>query len=102
MNTDNIEVVDKDCTSNYCTGASGGFTNVDFRFIFFFDKIFNDGKHIERLNKSEIIMTPQVTKRISDWLSKRVDDYEKTFGIIIEPVVIKPITIGNDIFVNEE
>ena len=76
----------------YSTGAFGGYTSHDFRIIFFAEVPLTKDEIQSAINlkvirevKSEIIMSPLAAKELVNWLSKKVEDFEKDFGKIPEP-----------------
>lgn len=76
----------------YATGAFGGYTSHDFRLMFFAEVPLTKDEIQSAINlkvirevKSEIIMSPLAAKELVDWLSKKVEEFEKDFGKIPEP-----------------
>lgn len=70
----------------YVTGAFGGFTPYDFRLVFYNEKVIPKddltGLDVARESDLELIMTPRAAKELKNWLSLRIDEYEKIRGEI--------------------
>ncbi len=88
---------DIDFTEYYVHGAKGGVTPYDFRLIFYKTEppILDEETHLKILNKEiepvidiiqtdlcAITMSPLALFQLSQWLVKKVKEFEKNFGEI--------------------
>jgi len=76
----------------YANGVIGGFNNCDFRLLLFSDEPLEQDEillpqdlNVMREVQAEVILSPLAAKKISKWLTKYVEEFEKKIGHIPEP-----------------
>jgi hypothetical protein len=76
----------------YANGVLGGFNNCDFRLLLFSDEPLEQDEillpqdlNVMREVQAEVILSPLAAKKISKWLTKYVEEFEKKIGHIPEP-----------------
>jgi hypothetical protein len=84
----------------YATGAFGGYTPTDFRVMLFSEEPLQQDAitttrdlGIKRDVQAELILAPLAAKIIAQWLTKKVEDFEKNVGPIPSP---KPKNVENE------
>ncbi len=76
----------------YAVGAIGDWTPYDFRIGFYADIANNPDSEDEKktyILQTQVILSPRATKELSEWLGKKVEEYEKENGIIETTEILK-------------
>ena len=71
----------------YSNMAAGGFNAYDFRMLFInelFDSSEDPGEKTGEAN-TQVVMSHLAVRQLSEWLTKKIDEYEKAFGKIEAP-----------------